>query len=61
MTVLTYRQQAERARTEAENATLANVRDRALRAEAAWIGMAERQERVETARAAREARDQVTA
>ena len=47
----TYRQLAATARIDAEAATLDNVRDRCLRAEAAWIAMAERQERVETARA----------
>lgn|GEM_PF-821789 len=47
----TYRQLAATARVDAEAATLDNVRDRCLRAEAAWIAMAERQERVENARA----------
>lgn len=51
-----YRQNAERARAEAEAATLDNVRERALRAEAAWTAMADRYERVDTARAEREAR-----
>lgn len=53
MAQLTYRQQAEQARADADAATLDNVRDRCLRAEAAWLAMAERQERVDTARAER--------
>ena len=53
MAQLTYRQQAEQARADADAATLDNVRDRCLRAEAAWLAMAERQERVDTARAGR--------
>lgn len=48
-----YRAQAARCRAEAEAATLDNVRDQRLRAEAAWIGMAQRHERVADARAAR--------
>jgi hypothetical protein len=47
----TYRQLAATARGDADAATLDNVRDRCLRAEAAWIAIAERQERVENARA----------
>jgi len=50
-----FLEQAERWRAEAEAATLDNVRDRCLRAEAAWRAMADRQERVDTARAEREA------
>lgn len=53
MAQLTYRQQAEQARADADAATLDNVRDRCLRAEAAWLAMAERQERVESGRAGR--------
>ena len=49
-----YRQNAARCRAEADTATLDNVRDRCLRAEAAWLDMAVRQERVATARAERE-------
>ncbi len=45
-----FRENAEKARAEADAATLDNVRDRCLRAEAAWIAMAERQERVDKAR-----------
>lgn len=52
---LTYRDHAAKARTDADEATLDNVRDRCLRAEAAWLDMAERQERVDAARAIREA------
>lgn len=50
-----YRQQAEKCRADAEATDLVNVRDRNLRAEAAWLAMAERQERTDTARAKREA------
>jgi len=39
------------ARAEAEVATLPNVRDRCLRAEAAWTEMADRAERTERMRA----------
>lgn len=46
-----YRQRAEQARAEADEATLANVRDRCLRAEAAWMEMADRAERTEKMRA----------
>lgn len=49
-----YRDRAAQAHQEAEAATLENVRDRALRAEAAWTQMAERAERVDKARAERE-------
>ncbi|MEZ0244249.1 MAG: hypothetical protein ACAH11_12800 [Sphingomonas sp.] len=52
---LNYRENAAQARRDAESATLDNVRERCLRAEAAWLDMAERQERVATARAEREA------
>ena len=50
-----YRAQAARCRAEAEAATLANVRDRCLRAEAAWLDMAVRHERVAAQRSLREA------
>jgi hypothetical protein len=46
---------AAQARADAAAATLDNVRDRCLRAEAAWIAMAERIERTERARERREA------
>lgn len=44
-------ERAERARADAEAATLGNVRDRCLRAEAAWLGMAARVERADKMRA----------
>ena len=46
-----YRLRAEQARAEADEATLANVRDRCLRAEAAWMEMATRADRTEKMRA----------
>lgn len=46
---------AAEAREQAEAATLDNVRDRCLRAEAAWTAMAQRSTRTETARDSREA------
>jgi hypothetical protein len=49
-----YRRLAAQARTEAEAAVLANVRDRCLRAESAWTIMAERAERNERLRTAHE-------
>ena len=52
---LNYRTNAAKCREDADSATLDNVRDRNLRAEAAWLAMAERQERVDHARAEREA------
>jgi hypothetical protein len=52
---LSYRANAAKCREDADSATLENVRDRNLRAEAAWLAMAERQERVDSARAVREA------
>ncbi|MCP3728858.1 hypothetical protein M9978_00300 [Sphingomonas sp. MG17] len=52
---LSYRANAAKCREDADSATLDNVRDRNLRAEAAWLAMAERQERVDSARAVREA------
>ncbi|QHL90435.1 hypothetical protein GVO57_05770 [Sphingomonas changnyeongensis] len=53
MAQASYRELAARARQEADVATLANVRERALRAEAAWLEMAARQDRNEQARIAR--------
>ena len=50
-----YRNLAAEARADADRAELANVRDRCLRAEAAWIVMAERAERTDRMRAAQEA------
>ena len=49
-----YRTHAATAQAEADNATLDNVRDRNLRAAAAWTQMADRQERTDRARAVRE-------
>lgn len=49
-----FRDNAARCRADADIATLDNVRDRNLRAEAAWLAMADRQDRVDTARAERE-------
>ena len=46
-----YLLRAEQARSEADEATLDNVRDRCLRAEAAWLEMANRAERTEKMRA----------
>ena len=50
-----YLQRAAEARADADRAELDNVRDRCLRAEAAWLVMAERAERTERLRAAHEA------
>jgi hypothetical protein len=50
-----YRARAEQCRAEAEAATLENVRERCLRAEAAWVAMAERGERADAMRLSREA------
>lgn len=47
----TFLARAAEARAEAASATLDNVRDRCLRAEAAWTEMAERVERTERMRA----------
>lgn len=52
----TYASHAARCHQEAEDALLDNVRDRALRAEAAWAAMASRSLKTEAARDAREAR-----
>lgn len=46
-----YLARAAEARSDAVEATLANVRDRALRSEAAWADMAARAERTDTMRA----------
>ena len=56
-----FRANAAQCRVDANAATLANVRERCLRAEAAWLDMAERPERVETARAVRENREPAAA
>lgn len=46
-----YLLRAEEARAQAQEATLENVRERCLRAEAAWMEMADRAERTEKMRA----------
>jgi len=48
-----YLLRAAEARADAETATLENVRERCLRAESAWIAMADRVEHAEKLRAAR--------
>lgn len=59
-----YRKLAAQARTDADSAELENVRERCLRAETAWLIMAERAERTarlhqvnEVAKAHQEAKD----
>jgi len=49
-----YRRLAAEARADADKADLANVRERCLRAETAWLVMAERAERSERLREAHE-------
>ena len=56
-----YLQRAAEARADADNANLANVRERCLRAETAWLVMAERAERTEKMREAHEAAKAATA
>ena len=51
----TYLARANEARADAEAATLENVRERCLRAEAAWRVMADRVVRTETMRATSQA------
>lgn len=51
-----YLERAQAARRDAEAATLANVRERSLRAAAAWDAMAARAARTERMRAETEAR-----
>ena len=48
-------ERAQEAARDAETAELDNVRDRALRSEAAWRDMADRAQKSEVARAKREA------
>ncbi len=50
---ITYRDHAARCHAEAAEATLDNVRERCLRAEAAWLQMADRDESIARARANR--------
>ena len=54
----TYLRRAEEALSDANAATLDNVRQRCLRAEAAWRAMADRAERSERMRADERARKQ---
>ena len=49
-----YLQRAADARADADRAELTNVRERCLRAETAWLVMAERADRTERLRAAHE-------
>ena len=49
-----YRARAEECRAQGEETTLQNVRERCLRAAAAWIAMAERGERADALRANQE-------
>jgi hypothetical protein len=55
-----YIQRAAEARSDADAAILANVRDRCLRAEAAWKAMADRAARTENMRASLEAHKAAT-
>lgn len=50
-----YRALAAQCRTEADGTQLDRVRERFLRSEAAWLEMAQRQERLAAQREAREA------
>jgi hypothetical protein len=45
-----FMSRAQAARNDADEATLANVRDRCLRAEAAWLAMADRATKVDKMR-----------
>jgi hypothetical protein len=60
-----YRERADAAGREADAATLANVRERALRAQQAWLDFAEREHRAdierEKTRAEKVARDEARA
>lgn len=55
-----YREYATKAQADADAATLENVRERNQRAADAWLQMADRQERTDRARAAREGTPAVT-
>lgn len=57
---LFFSEQAAACRTAADEATLDNVRDQCLRAEAAWQGMAARSQRTEAARDRRVTEEGVT-
>ena len=52
-----FRARAEECRTQADETSLQNVKERCLRAAAAWMAMAERGERADAMRAAREEPD----
>ncbi|WP_235302997.1 hypothetical protein [Sphingopyxis sp. MWB1] len=54
MTSQFYRTQAEKCRDDAANASLVQVRERNMRAAAAWQAMADKLVRTESARSARE-------
>ena len=49
-----YRARAQECRTQADETSLQNVRERCLRAAAAWVAMAERGERADAMRAEQE-------
>jgi len=49
-----YRARAEECRSQADETSLQNVRERCLRAAAAWVAMAERGERADAMRAEQE-------
>jgi hypothetical protein len=49
-----FRARAEECRAQAEESSLQNVKERCLRAAAAWMAMAERGERADAMRAASE-------
>jgi len=49
-----FRARAEECRAQAEESALQNVKERCLRAAAAWMAMAERGERADAMRAAHE-------
>ena len=49
-----FRARAEECRAQAEESSLQNVKERCLRAAAAWMAMAERGERADAMRAAHE-------
>lgn len=56
-----YADNAERCRVEAAAATLDNVRERCLRAEAAWTALGARSSRTEASRAARKNESELAA
>ena len=52
-----YRARAAECRAEAEQTTLPNVKDRLLRAEQAWSGMAARMERYEESKSGNKSKE----